>query len=483
MLVIESISLPASCKGSEVQSTFGEIVGMKPVVPVDNNHVNCAECDGSTYLPDSIEVDGRTLCIDCAAKVDWYFCSECGEATDDFACNDDGEYFCSSCYDDKYVKCEVCGNEVLKENAHSSSSDDWYCSDCYYEHFCNCEHCGRETDNEDAHCSADGDSYCESCYSELYVSCEECGCEVDRDSAFCANDCCYCEGCYPGEGSQGNGWDYGKFRAGAFYKEIRSQRKFGVELETFKCEGYHGLEGETCFDARADGSIKGMEFTSPVLSSDEGLNAIRKFCKLANNQDFEVDKDCGFHAHFDVKELSSEEKQSVAYAYLLTYDVWAAFVNSSRRDNHYCKKVQWGRNDLETLTNDYAWRKFSCETDRYVWCNLNAHYKHGTFEIRLHTATLDEEKVCNWVKAHTRFIDWAASKSLDEINEIFGHYEISCWADQEDRAGRTAQALKRKFRVLTTIWADAELSDFYGRRAIEFGTDLTPARTVQKVAV
>jgi hypothetical protein len=86
----------------------------------------------------------------------------------------------------------------------------------------------------------------------------------------------------------------------------------------------------------------------------------------------------------------------------------------------------------------------------------------------LHTATLDADKVCNWVKAHTRFIDWAAGKTLDEIDEIFGGIGSST---------------KSKFRAIATIWADTELTDFYGSRAREFGTDLTTTRKLQPVAV
>jgi len=464
MLSIGSKSL---ARGREMQMTFGSTVGMEPVVPVREDWVECAECGGYTYPSDSIEVDGRVLCSDCANSAGWAHCSDCGKVTDDNACSEDGDYYCQSCYDEKYVKCESCDCEVCKEDARQSDCRDWYCEECYNETFFSCEHCSSEVCNDSGRTDENGNCYCQSCYSDLYSSCETCGCEVHRDNVcYCERDGnAYCEDHYPGEGRDDAEWSHGRFRAGATCKEIRSQRKFGVELETSACPDHSDLEGNTCFDCREDGSIKGMEFTSPVLSSDAGLAAIRDFCHHAGQLDFEVDRDCGFHAHFDVKSLSAGQKSSVAYAYKLTYDVWAAFVNESRRNNHYCKSVPWDRSSLEALEDGDDWRRFSYNTDRYTWINLNAYSKHGTFEVRLHTATLDGDKVCNWIKAHTRFIDWARDKTLDELEGIF------------------AGSAKSKFRALATIWADSELSDFYGCRAKKNGTDLTTVRKMQPVAV
>jgi len=50
--------------------------------------------------------------------------------------------------------------------------------------------------------------------------------------------------------------------------------------------------------------------------------------------------------------------------------------------------------------------------DRYHWLNLDSIDKHGTIEIRLHSSTLDANKVCNWVKAHLRFVDWVVDGGM-----------------------------------------------------------------------
>jgi len=439
-----------------MQRTFGEVVAMEAIVPVRAEHTECAECGLYIDLRDSLFINDRTLCADCANSAGYTRCSVCAEITDDSICNDDG-VFCSACYAEKYIRCISCGEEVCKGDAQCSDSDDYYCSDCYNEKFGRCDHCGCEVSNDSSYNNDSGDFFCESCYSDLYTHCYDCENEVlSDDSVYCDRDGhTYCRDCYPRDCE---GWDYGKFRPGALFTEIRSFRHFGVELETSQCNERSEMEGSTCFDCRDDGSISGKEFTSPPLSGDAGLNEIRKFCDCARSLRFEVNRDCGYHAHFDVTELSADEKASVAYAYKLTYDVWLAFVNSTRRNNHFCKTVEWGRINLEGLDSEEAWYHFSRNTDRYTWVNLAAYARHKTFEIRLHTATLDREKVCNWIKAHTRFIDWAVSKTFDELEDCFH--------------GST----KAKFRVLSAIWGDAALSDYYTARAAEFGVVLTPAK-------
>ena len=446
-----------------MQRTFGAEVGMECLVPVEPDEVKCAGCGAESRHP--AEIGGQFYCEDCTTC-----CDDCGDSIlwDDALKSDDGIYYCESCYGERYVRCDDCGCEVSRDDAYNSDDGDSYCEDCYSDRFTRCEHCGDEVRQDRAHTSENGDSYCESCYCDLYNHCDSCGCEISSDETYCNDSGCYCESCYSSHSD--TQWEPGYFGpANSTYQEIGSRRKFGVELETSRCDGHEDLDGDTCFGCKEDGSISGMEFVSPILYGDEGLGAIRQFCNRANRMGFEVDKGCGLHAHFDARDLSTEELKSVAYAYHKTADVWAAFVPDNRRSNHYCRPHTWGRDDLDKIVDSDDWRHFvNCgdASDRYHWVNLNAYGRHRTIEIRLHTATLDGDKVCNWVKAHTRFIDWAQNKSLAEIDEVFG-----C-----SRKGRTTQS---KFNEIGKVWKDSALSDFYASRARQFGTNLGVLQTVR----
>jgi hypothetical protein len=81
---------------------------------------------------------------------------------------------------------------------------------------------------------------------------------------------------------------------------------------------------------------------------------------------------------------------------------------------------------------------------------------HRTFEIRLHSATLDGNKVCNWIKAHARFIDFVKDKTIDELREIFA---------------------ENHFRVLDEIWDEADLTYYYAQRAETFSNNCVEEMT------
>ena len=144
-------------------------------------------------------------------------------------------------------------------------------------------------------------------------------------------------------------------------------------------------------------------------------------------------------------------------AYLRTQALWQSFVPDSRRENHYCGPIQWGSTDVRSVDNISQFRDWVDDIDRYCWFNVHAYGKHRSLEIRLHTSTLEDAKVCNWVKAHTRFVDWVANGG--DINRLVG-------------------TLQEQFAVLSEIWADESLSEFYCERAAKWGTDLTPVKSI-----
>jgi hypothetical protein len=220
-------------------------------------------------------------------------------------------------------------------------------------------------------------------------------------------------------------------------------------LETSSCPDHETIKDDTCFGCKEDGSITGKEFISPPLSSDKGLAAIRQFCRLANNAAWQVDKCCGFHLHIDVTGQTVESVKRVALAYLLTEQVWHSFVPDSRRDNQYCKSIAWDWERLTTVDNGFY--DLAELSDRYHWLNLCSLIRHHTIEIRLHSSTLDAEKVCNWAKAHTRFVDWALSVTAERVHRVL--------------SGSRQEVFLAVAKII-----GADLAEFYAERAEQFGT-------------
>lgn len=201
------------------------------------------------------------------------------------------------------------------------------------------------------------------------------------------------------------------------FDEIRSRRKFGVELETTDCPGHMSLRNHTTFGVHVDGSINGLEFVSPILQGDKGLEEIRKFCRLAHKRSFRVGHDCGLHIHLNMRNKSIEQCRNTAYAYCLTYPYWQQLVHPSRDNNCYSSRMRYNRDDIMRFA-DFS--EFSTYQHRYQFINWSAYNDHGTVEVRGHEGSLHAPEICNWIKAHARFVDGVESTGFNTLESWFG---------------------------------------------------------------
>jgi len=423
-----------TCK-TYLQRTFGELFGlyelvgqvpmapvapMGPVVTEAAEDAVCADCGDSDDL-DYLNKDGECICESCSD--DYFTCTDCGEVGDLDDCKEHdgrryrGEKWCESCFDDKFTQCECCNNYFVTDDI----------------------------------VRQDGSDYCNECHSEHYDCCEGCNDWVSRDNMNYheRHGCCYCDDCMPSSDGECEACEF-RFRDDDTFAKIGSLRTFGVELETSQCDDIADLDGQTHFTACEDGSISGKEFVSEVLRGDRGLTAISDFCDNASS--FDVDSRCGFHLHIGAADLSDEAKRAVCAAYAMSAKVWGSFVHRDRRENRFCKQFDWSADDMQTM-EDSEWEGWAASQPRYRWVNFAAYAVHNTFEVRLHTATLDGGKVCNWVVAHVKFVDYFSKLTCDEV--------CALWR-LDDRAW---------FAKLAEIWGDDELTEFYRQRACKFGTN------------
>jgi hypothetical protein len=80
--------------------------------------------------------------------------------------------------------------------------------------------------------------------------------------------------------------------------------------------------------------------------------------------------------------------------------------------------------------------------------NWHAITAHGTLEIRAHHGSCDGYEIQSWIKANIRFVDCVSKLSVAQVTRRFG--------------GKDKFTL---FALLSQIWDDAELTDYYARKA------------------
>jgi len=250
---------------------------------------------------------------------------------------------------------------------------------------------------------------CDRCNQTIGVTCSDCGQRYDSRSSGWRAELGVCRNC----GYHHETWGYrAQDGSDVTFDNICSERAFGVEIETAECEGYRSHRASTLFGAKFDGSIGGMEFVSPPLKGDQGLDEVSKLCDIASDNDWTVDSDCGLHVHIDVTNESMQRLRRIAYAFAKTQEVWQSFTTPYRaKDCCYCTPIRW--KPYQVFSKDV--RNFGRDQSRYQWLNLAACERHNTIEIRIHEGTLDGDAICNWIKALVRFADWAAENSRRKV--------------------------------------------------------------------
>lgn len=381
-------------------------------------------------------------------------CSRCGNHEETRNPHGTEEHLCILCYRRRFGTCNCCGAEVnLAEDEFHEDGSRFYCSVCYEMQTTPCGECAEPTSLFDLTTTEDDCTYCVSCYDDNFTQCEECETYVRT----CDIEDGYCEGC----GSRDRWDDRGFFVENPTTTELKSCRKFGIEIETSACPGHVGIRSDTVFGCKPDGSVDGMEFVSPILYGDEGLAEVRKICDHARRLNWEIDSSCGLHLHVDLTEESEENCFKLAYAYMHTYNFWTSFVSDARKRNYYCAKHTYTDADLISHGSFRDWCHFASHGSRYDWCNWYAWLMHKTVELRHHTATLNGNKICNWVKAHTRFID----KVLATPQAIL----------TRELAGRDVYS---QSEVIAEWWDDEELTGYYKERAMNFHKEFRPTTLV-----
>lgn len=135
-----------------------------------------------------------------------------------------------------------------------------------------------------------------------------------------------------------------------------------------------------------------------LVKENQMAKVVKKICKLlANNST--VNSSCGLHVHLDMR--NKDAKQAYANLFALQ-PVLFAMCPVSRIESSYCN-----------FTHDYqAWNgRYS--GDRFVGVNRESYNRHKTFEIRIHSGTLNATKIINWVNVLLKVTKTKAFDNLD----------------------------------------------------------------------
>ena len=362
------------------------------------------------------------VCADCDR---WMLLDERGEHGE-LVHGNDGNDRCQRCHSRAYMLCEHCGRNYLRSDEHIRTGLDGageYCHNCWDSLWFTCTDCGDVYSHNRGHTLPHNDErVCDDCFEVEYCECSSCQCAVPNDEYLGWEGDPYCEECY----GRADTWKTQPWTPSdtLTFDRVGSQRSFGVELETSRCDGWRGLHGNTRWGCVYECSTPGREFISPILQGDQGFDDIEDICACADERGWEVDSSCGLHVHIDARDLSSKQLLQVAYAYRRTYPLWKRFVNSDRRNNSMCGSPQYELADIKAAEH---FEDFAEARDRFEFVNWRAYLCHGSIEVRVYQGSLDAHEICNWVSIHARFIDAVKDMCYAEIDGVFGCQSRTNW--------------------------------------------------------
>jgi Putative amidoligase enzyme len=200
----------------------------------------------------------------------------------------------------------------------------------------------------------------------------------------------------------------------------------GIELEFF-CKVDDEVLSQRLFVAgvakyvqvKSDGSIR-TENERPIAhelcilaKETEYEDIVHKVCEVIRACDGKVNKSCGMHVHLDMR---NRDREIVFTNLVSSQNVLYAMNPKSRLESingtRYCAVTRG--------------RKFNPNMNRYHGINAAAYPRHGTIEVRMHSGTIDNQKIVNWVKILLRIANRTTSitRSASTIRGFVRQFEV-----------------------------------------------------------
>lgn len=191
--------------------------------------------------------------------------------------------------------------------------------------------------------------------------------------------------------------------------------------------GYAHSTGRS-WDVKTDASC-GFEVASPAFNLDaEGdSEELRAGCNALAGLRLRIDRTCGLHAWIDCGDFTWEDMQRLLALWARYEPVFFEMVPPSRRTNSFCipmRKTTWQASDgghiqhvrhALAATTEQHFRNHGFT--KYSSMNVSRWWSNGMVEFRLHSGTVDYEKIRNWVKLLTALVNRVKCTTLGVVRK------------------------------------------------------------------
>lgn len=376
-------------------------------------------------------IESNFYCNDCCVK-----CEDCG----DFILKDnafethDGFIICENCKDENYYFCVKCEKLIHCDDAiYIEDTNEYVCNNCSEIYYYKCECCNKYFSQSGIYETYDNNWVCKNCYEDSYETCDDCNKAVPNDYAYFNenNDCYYCPNCQ--ENHYSNIYDYHNYEdycKKQMYGETAIKEFFGLEIEVSGDRNYADNFLNLVPDVilMNDSSIYdgGFEIiTEPMTRkyiSEKFLPKLEEGMNFLNKAGFKGYNRGGIHIHIS-QEVFSKKMLCVLINVLYSYsetdiEVWKAI--TQRRQSEIDRWCQFkdARDITDILNDSCMFPKISNE--RYTAVNYDDRTK--TYEFRIFNSSTRIERIKKNLQTVYSLIDYAKFKESHYITANTGDY-------------------------------------------------------------
>jgi len=243
------------------------------------------------------------------------------------------------------------------------------------------------------------------------------------------------------------------------YENIYNENKKNVVLTPGK-EGWAQTKENDFWHVKFDRTCgplgknfdHGWEIASYIGKGIDDVNHISRLARFLDSAGAEVNQNCGFHIHVEVKDFDNILMGNLLSRWLKIENFLISICHVSRKDNPYCKPLRkkinkktleffYKKNQPETLWelfrpmdlstyNNYQ-KRVTLNTINFAISKINPKFSRNTIELRLPECRLQENYTKNWIRLILNFVencknnteqldDLKPSKSLKDILKYLG---------------------------------------------------------------
>lgn len=107
-----------------------------------------------------------------------------------------------------------------------------------------------------------------------------------------------------------------------------------------------------------------------------------------------VDRRCGLHVHFDMR---NRTKELVYNNLVASQNALWSILDPRRYDSEFCRTVK---------TRDFPTKFTGERVERYKSINAASYFRHKTLEVRMHEGCTDYESISNWIDILLKIVNY-----------------------------------------------------------------------------